>query len=104
MFYHPDRNRGLHQEKFKLVNEAYQVLGDKEMRDEYDRIRIPEDETEEAKNKWQKVDREDQGWESYQGNPPQQGPSMTYIIVLSIIGGVTLYGLVLRYRQLNPPR
>ena len=48
MFYHPDRNKGLHQEKFKLVNEAYQILSDKEMRDEYDRIRVPEDETEEA--------------------------------------------------------
>ena len=43
MFYHPDRNKGLHQEKFKLVNEAYQILSDKEMRDEYDRIRVPED-------------------------------------------------------------
>ncbi len=66
MFYHPDRNRGFHQEKFKLLNEAYQVLSDKEMREEYDRIRVPEDETEEAKKKWQKVEREDQGWESYQ--------------------------------------
>jgi curved DNA-binding protein CbpA len=104
MFYHPDRNRGLHQEKFKLINEAYQVLSDKEMREEYDRIRVPEDDTEEAKKKWQKVEREDQGWESYQENPPQKGPSMTYMIVLTLIGGVTLYGLVLRYRQLNPPR
>ena len=23
LFYHPDRNRGFHTEKFKLVNEAY---------------------------------------------------------------------------------
>jgi len=47
MFYHPDRNRGFHQEKFKLVNEAYQVLGDKEKREVYNRIKEPEVETEE---------------------------------------------------------
>ena len=49
----------------KLIKEAYDVLGESEKRKEYDMIRVSEEETEESKEKWQKVDREDKGWESY---------------------------------------
>jgi len=35
--YHPDKEGG-DEEKFKEINEAYQVLGDKEKRTQYDRL------------------------------------------------------------------
>ena len=35
--YHPDKNRG-DDKKFKEINEAYQILGNKEKRDQYDRF------------------------------------------------------------------
>ena len=36
--YHPDRNKGdkKSEEKFKEINEAYQVVGDSEKRSQYD--------------------------------------------------------------------
>ena len=37
--YHPDRSSGMHQDKFKLVNAAYQILKDKELRKQYDEAR-----------------------------------------------------------------
>ena len=37
--YHPDRNQGLHIEKFKEVNAAYQVLSDEAKRKRYDALR-----------------------------------------------------------------
>ena len=37
--YHPDRAGGLHQEKFKSVNAAYEVLKDKEKKMRYDDAR-----------------------------------------------------------------
>jgi hypothetical protein len=35
------------------------VLSETEKREEYDRIRVPEEETERVKQKWRNVDRED---------------------------------------------
>ena len=64
-YYHPDRDEGIHQEKLKLLNEAYQVLSESEKRQEYDRIRVPEEETKEVKQKWEKVEREDEDWEMF---------------------------------------
>jgi DnaJ-class molecular chaperone len=44
MQYHPDRNpEGVHEagEKFKEINEAYEVLGDEQRRWQYDRLTNP---------------------------------------------------------------
>ena len=37
--YHPDRTGGMHQDKFKDINNAYQVLGDETKKKQYDEIR-----------------------------------------------------------------
>lgn len=37
MKYHPDRSTG-HEEKFKLINEAYKVLSDSDKRKEYNKF------------------------------------------------------------------
>jgi DnaJ-class molecular chaperone len=37
--YHPDKASGMHQEKFKMINDAYQVLGDEKIRKSYDEAR-----------------------------------------------------------------
>ena len=37
--YHPDRASGMYEEKFKTINDAYQVLGDEAIRARYDRAR-----------------------------------------------------------------
>jgi len=34
--YHPDRTGGMHQDKFKEINNAYQVLSDEKKKKEYD--------------------------------------------------------------------
>ena len=54
----------IHKEKRMLLDEAYQVLSEMSKRKEYDRIRVPEEETEEVKQMWEKVEREDEGWEA----------------------------------------
>ena len=38
-FYHPDRNNGVYQEKFKELTAAYQVLNDPTKRQRYDALR-----------------------------------------------------------------
>ena len=38
--YHPDRASVMHQDKFKKINEAYQVLGDEKIRKDYDEARL----------------------------------------------------------------
>ena len=37
--YHPDRTGGMHQDKFKEINSAYEVLGKAETRNRYDQAR-----------------------------------------------------------------
>ena len=50
-------------------------------------IRVSEEETEESKEKWQKVDREDKGWESYKHREqPQEtwcGSMMNMMTILN---------------------
>ena len=37
--YHPDRAGGVHQDKFKEITAAYQVIGDKDKKKQYDELR-----------------------------------------------------------------
>ena len=37
--YHPDRTGGMHQDKFKDINNAYQIIGDEKKKKEYDDMR-----------------------------------------------------------------
>jgi len=37
--YHPDRTGGMHQDKFKEINSAYEILGNEEKRKKYDEAR-----------------------------------------------------------------
>ena len=37
--YHPDRTGGMHQDKFKDINVAYEILKDEKKRKEYDEAR-----------------------------------------------------------------
>ena len=37
--YHPDRTGGMHQDKFKEINSAYDVLSDEKKKKEYDELR-----------------------------------------------------------------
>ena len=37
--YHPDRTGGMHQDKFKDINVAYEILRDEKKRKEYDEAR-----------------------------------------------------------------
>ena len=37
--YHPDRTGGMHQDKFKDINNAYQVLSDSDKKKQYDGLR-----------------------------------------------------------------
>ena len=37
--YHPDRSGGMHQDKFKAINVAYDILKNQEKRREYDQAR-----------------------------------------------------------------
>ena len=37
--YHPDQTGGLHQDKFKAINVAYQILRDEQKRGKYDQAR-----------------------------------------------------------------
>jgi DnaJ-class molecular chaperone len=37
--YHPDKASGMHENKFKRINEAYEVLGDEKERVKYDEAR-----------------------------------------------------------------
>ena len=37
--YHPDRTGGMHQDKFKEINAAYDVLSDEKKKKEYDELR-----------------------------------------------------------------
>ena len=37
--YHPDRTGGMHQEKFKEINNAYQILSDEKKKKQYDEMR-----------------------------------------------------------------
>ena len=37
--YHPDRTGGMHQDKFKAINVAYNILRNEEKRKEYDLAR-----------------------------------------------------------------
>ena len=59
-----DATEDIHEEKRKLLEEAYEVLREADKRDQYDKIRVPEEETEEVKQKWEKLEREDEGWEA----------------------------------------
>lgn len=37
--YHPDKSSGMHQDKFKMINVAYDVLKDQEKKERYDQAR-----------------------------------------------------------------
>ena len=37
--YHPDRTGGMHQDKFKEINNAYEVLKDEKKKKQYDEMR-----------------------------------------------------------------
>ena len=40
--YHPDQGSAANLEKFKRINEAYQVIGDEKLRKKYDEARDPQ--------------------------------------------------------------
>ena len=65
-FYQKDENakEDIHEEKRRLLEEAYEVLRQPEKRQQYNTIRGPEEETKQAKEKWEKMEREDEFWKA----------------------------------------
>jgi hypothetical protein len=52
-FYHPDRNGGVYQDKFKEITAAYQVLSDEKKRKRYDALRKGQPDPEGMRNPFQ---------------------------------------------------